>query len=673
MGVAYAAIADGRITVRTEARGEEFYELLVACKQVPGGRFSPVHKMWHYPLSIDTCRALRRAFGERLRVHSELGSWYRDEATVAAQQVELGGATEAALPEVSAAYASFGQWLRGYQRAGARWSAQLYRNAGLVADDPGLGKTPQTLASLVEAEIAGPVLVICPKASVRLVWGHELETHVPDVPRYLCYGSRAKRQATLKKFANDIHRDSNTLRVVVIVAEMLRVEMGDPCYTEGGNKISGMCPQRMRSMTMECTLHTQRPAEKAKDKVPVDFSYPQLFDQYLLGGGWAQVIIDESHKLLGSLTVVKGNLMGKGLKYLPERTGRRLALSGTPFGRAGRTEGLFGTLHWLWPDEYTSYWKWVGDKFEVEEKIVNRRGLKVKKVHGLKGLARDASAQDERQAYERFIVELGPRVLRRTKGEALTNLPPKVYAEQVCGMTRAQAKQYRQMMEFAEVVTAGGPVMANGALALLTRTRQIANGVITLGPDGKVQFTGDSGKLERLWANLEARGILEGTPGSKIVVASAFNEYLDAIAARLQEAGVGFLRYDGRMSQMARDMVVRSWQLHTVTQENRVLLLNATAGGVSITLDAADEMHIMDELPDPGANQQLEDRLHRASRNHSVTIFYYRTEGTIDYKKAHDVEFRRQAQHAVLDGSRGVEYVRTMLNEAFDEEMEYED
>jgi hypothetical protein len=57
----------------------------------------------------------------------------------------------------------------------------------------------------------------------------------------------------------------------------------------------------------------------------------------------------------------------------------------------------------------------------------------------------------------------------------------------------------------------------------------------------------------------------------------------------------------------------------------------------------------------------MEDRIHRASRVHKVRIYYYRTEGTIEYKQAHDVEYRRRVQHAVLDGKRGVEYVRELL------------
>jgi len=693
MGIAFAHVEDGRIVVRTQA-SNDFEFLLAACKRVRGGRFANSNNdpRWHYALSLSICHALRTHFGDALRVSTALADWYRLHAAEATEQIRLASASDAPLPRLSAAYPQFAAWLRGYQRAGAQWVERGYRGCGINADKPGLGKTSETLAGLIEMGVTGPVLVICPKSSVRLVWGAELDQHLPDVPAYLCYGSRAKRDATIKRFANDVHKEPDKLRVVVIVAEMLRVELGDPCYTvqevigdDGlrrdsvpANKVAGMCPQRMKNMNMECTIHIQQPVEHKKDRVPVDFSYRALFDQHLLRGGWGAIIIDESQKLLGSLTVVQGNLMGKGLRYLPERTGRRYALSGTPFGKAGRVEGLFGTLRWLWPDEYTSYWKWVDESFEVEEKVVDRRRLRVKKIVGLRGLSRNASDGEKEKAWEEFLRTLGPRLLRRTKEETLKWLPPKIIQEVRCGMSKEQHRQYRELLRDAEIKTPGGLIMPNGALALLTRSRQIANGQIELRDDGSVGFTGSSGKITRLWEKLETRGILDDAPGAKVIVASVYNQFLDAVAARLRTDGVGFFQFDGRVPEGRRNTMVELWQANQPapnlvwTRHNavdgrvpRVMLVNIQAGGLSITLDSADEVHMLDEDPDPGINEQMEDRVHRASRAHQVFIYYYRTEGTIDYERAHNVEMKRRAQHAVLDGARGIDYVREMLSDAF--------
>jgi len=701
MGYADATIHQGRIMVRTtQTPGVDDFEfMLAASKKVNGGRFRerPV-KHWHYPLSVDTCVALRQAFGSALRVGDDLAAWYRHEQAQAVDHKGLSEATDATLAEWVPA--KFVNWLRGYQRAGAVWIAEGYRGAGLIADKPGLGKTPQLLAALLEAGVDGPVLVVCPKASVKSVWGYEARRHVRNVPTYLCTGKRAKRERMLARFANDVAREPRRLRIVVVVAEMLRVKLGNPCYTfreeigeDGlrrdmfiGNKISGMCKQRLTSLDGVCRLHVSDPEtiaraqadeddseelialrakELAEDKVPVDFEYPILFDRYQFGG-WRWVVLDESHKLLGSLTVTKANLMGRALKLLPyhHEDPRRYALSGTPFGKGGKIQGMFGTLHWLWSDEYTSFWKWAKDVFETEEKVVNRFGKTVIEIRGPKGLRPDATAEEEAAAWERFLTSLGPRVLRRTKQEMLKDLPPKTYVEVVCEMSSRQQRQFTELADYAELSTPNGPVIVNGLLALRTRSQQLANGAITMA-GGKVRFTQESGKLDALWDNLDARGILDSAPGDKLVIASRYNEFLDAIGDMLTEEKVQYARLDGSSSDAQRNAMLKAWQA-TTRNRGRVMLVNVKAGGVSINLDSADEMHIMDEDPDPGVNEQLEDRIHRASRNHKVVIYYYRTEGTIDYLAAHSVEYRRRLQHAVLDGRRGVEDLRLMMNEALE-------
>lgn len=714
MGYADATIYEGRIMVRTTKTPgvDDFDFMLAASKKINGGKFRerPV-KHWHYPLSIETCVALRAAFGDALRVGNDLAQWYQHEQAQATDHVALSAAEDATLsPWVPKRFAN---WLRGYQRAGAAWLATGYRGAGLLADMPGLGKTPETLAALLEAGVSGPVLVVCPKASVRSVWGYEARRHLRGVPVYLCSGKRAKRERVLALFANHVVREPNKLRIVVVVAEMLRVKLGNPCYTyrlrEGvdawsevpgewsedggsfipdgsvvkiGNKIAGMCKQRLKSVDGNCHLHINdaaviakaqtegddeeliayRKAELEKDKVPIGFEYPILFDR-LAFGGWRWVILDESHKLLGSLTVKKANLMGRALKLLPyhHEDPRRYALSGTPFGKGGKLQGMFGTLHWLWPDEYTSYWKWVKEVFDTEEKVINRYGKTVIEIIGPKGLHANATPDEEAQAWERFLRSLGPRVLRRTKAEMLKDLPPKTYVEVVCELDPLQAKQLKEMADYAEVSTSQGPVIVNGLLALRTRSQQLANGALSMNGDGKVTFTQDSGKLDALWERLDARGILDGAPGGKLVIASRYNEFLDAIAEMLRKEKTHFLRLDGSVSENTRQSRMRMWQENLSAE--RVMLVNVKAGGVSINLDAADEMHIMDEDPDPGVNEQMEDRIHRASRNHKVVIYYYRTEGTIDYLAAHSTEYRRRLQQAVLDGRRGVADQRAIESE----------
>lgn len=608
---AYASVEGGHIVLATKAGGSSFDEMLLACKAVAGARFNKPSKKWRYPLSVETCYALREVWGDGLTVDSGLGEWFREAKRQRDEMVAMGSQADATLvrlPEVAPALAST---LRPDQRVGAAWVAQGYRGGGMLCDQPGIGKTLVSLAGILEEGTEGPILVVCPKLSVRRVWYREIKRWT-NLPVYAARGTRAQREKVIAAF----QADTNKTKVLIVVAEMLRIK-------EEAQK------------------------DDPKKKKFAGYEYPELF------APWQWVVVDESHKLFGSLTITKGNLAGKGVERLPlTDTGRKLAVTGTPFGKGGRLTGMFGTLHWLWPDEYTSFWRWAETYFEVtDEKVYVRGGhgatQNTKKIGGLR-----------RGSEGEFLASFGPRIMRRTKKEVLPWLPPKQFVEVLCEMTGEQLRQYKTMNDEGEVITKGGIIVAQGVLAQITRAKQVANGSLFKDEEGHVSFSGESGKIDQLMQILDQRGILDGSGDMKVIVASQFNEFLKLVEQRLQEASVGYHIITGKTSDTKRDRAMEEFQSEG---GHRVFLLNAKAGGVSVTLDAADEVHCLDELWNPEDQEQLEDRAHRASRNHQVTIYHYRSEGTIDEAIAQDVEGKRQAQHEVLDGRRGQEYARKLI------------
>jgi len=611
---AHADVALGKIIlVITMEPGDDFEEMKARCKAVPGARWHAASKRWRYPLAVETCHELRKVWGDELHVGFDLGAWYKGEAADRAVQVaraSQGDADLSVLPEVAPALFAT---LRPDQRVGVAWVAAGYRGSGLLADQPGLGKTLETIGGILEAG-GGQVLIVCPKLSVKRVWQREWNRWAPDVPVYAARGTRARRQKTIDAY----FRDPAETKVLVVVAEMLRVkEEPDPTdYTK-------------------------------KKKIQVGYEYPELFRP------WSWAVVDESHKLFGSLTIAKGNLMGKGLKALGKGVDRKLAVTGTPFGRGGRVQGMFGTLHWLWSDEFTSFWRWAGNLFEVEDEEVYIKGGRgatktVKRI----GKLRKGGVED-------FFATLGPRILRRTKGEVISWLPPKQYVEVLCEMEGEQLKQYKQLSDEGELAVPGGLIIANGVLAEITRAKQVANGALHKDSAGGVHFNVNvSCKIDNLMQMLDQRGILDGDGELKVIVTSQFNEFLSAVEDRLREAKVGYHIITGKTSDTQRDKAMEAFQNEG---GHRVFLLNAKAGGVSVTLDAADEMFCLDEVYNPEDQEQLEDRIHRASRNHPVTIYHFRSEGTIDEQIATNVEGKRQAQHAIMDGRRGLEYARELI------------
>jgi SWI/SNF-related matrix-associated actin-dependent regulator 1 of chromatin subfamily A len=89
----------------------------------------------------------------------------------AARTVALSYAEDAELPEVE-----LGGELHPFQRAGVRYA--LERRRTFIADEQGLGKTVQALATL-ELDDAFPAVVVCP-ASMKLMWEREGNHWLPE-------------------------------------------------------------------------------------------------------------------------------------------------------------------------------------------------------------------------------------------------------------------------------------------------------------------------------------------------------------------------------------------------------------------------------------------------------------------------------------------------------------
>ena len=92
-----------------------------------------------------------------------------------------------------------------------------------------------------------------------------------------------------------------------------------------------------------------------------------------------------------------------------------------------------------------------------------------------------------------------------------------------------------------------------------------------------------------------------------------------------------------------------------------VILLNTKSGGVSLTLDAADDVIVCDQTWIPDDQEQVEDRAHRISRHHNVTVWNLATLGTIDEDIAVLNQRRGEAISSILDQQRGISYVKTLV------------
>lgn len=611
--------------------------LVIKAKRVPGASFSKAGgPHWSYALDMRVCRSLREQFGADLKVGPELTAWAHEAVKHESAMAELSTASDAELhllPSVAPVLAE-AMGARTYQRVGARFVAE--GRAVLLADQPGLGKTLEAIGGIIESGVSGPVLILSLRTALRVVWEAELLRWLPAhaVRISVIDGTGPERQEAIEAYWRAVDEAPELLHFMVCNPEMIRTKM----EKEG-----------------KATWYTH--------------SFPGLFAR-----PWSGIIIDEtahnqSSLIHNSASEAKMSQFRRGAKHLPLRDGGvKVALSGTPM--RGKPRNLWGTLNWLYPDVYTSFWNWVPLYFDVW------------KEGGAYGVPEHMVIGDLREP-DKLYADLSKIMLRRTKSEVLKDLPPKQYGGTPLNpsdpsspvavwvpMTPAQAKAYKAMAKDAAVALDGGNLMANGILAELTRLKQFANshGVLehVTNADGetvgKFRPALPSNKFDTVVAMLEERGITgkpdEDEGDSQVVIASQFTETIDLFAQGLRDLGIEVAVLTGKTKQKDRDRIIREFQ---GDGGPRVFLLNTWTGGVALTLDKADDLIILDETWVPDDQEQVEDRIHRASRIHQVTIYYIKSLGTIDEEIAANNLASDTIQKDLMDGRRGVDIARKLL------------
>ena len=623
---------------------------------LPGpARWNKDKQRWQFPVHWDTCTGTRTVadkYNADIRMTVDLLQWATVEKARQATIPDVNSMKVVDLPRVrdeapaiwtlmTEGDPSKGYPARPYQTVGAAFAAR--NRSCLIADDPGLGKTVQTISAVVEAGITGPILVVAPKVAAEITWPKELKRWLPnDVVYTLGSHLNTHERAVLVKEVYSLRNRGE--RVWLLTS---------PYYV------------RCRAEVDEYGN-----MKKPKKIEPVNGAVMELFDVK-----WSTIIVDESHQTLagGSPGVGKSKWSAQrfGLSALdvaPE--GLRIALSGTPF--RGKECYLWGQLNWLRPDLFRGYWKWCEKHFSVTK---DGFGWDVGRMIDEAGMYKEASNV----------------MIRRTKREVASDLPAKMYAgwplypakyewdeelqENVqvseagpiavwLDMDPKQAKAYQQMVADAAAELEGGVLLVNGILAEMTRLRQFAGSYGKL-VDGRFVPSLPSNKFNWLVEWLDERGIAKKLEGMapKVVVASQFSQMIDVIADGLAELGVKSFKFTGATSAANRAAIEDDWQ-NNPDSYTRVLLLTTTAGGVSLTLDAADDLVLLDETYNPDDQLQVEDRIHRLSRMHQVTIWKVLSLNTIEEGIYRNNMATEMSIRGILDGQRGVDFAKVFAGQS---------
>lgn len=222
----------------------------------------------------------------------------------------------------------------------------------------------------------------------------------------------------------------------------------------------------------------------------------------------------------------------------------------------------------------------------------------------------------------RLLRRIRPLVLRRTKEQVASELPPKQEQMVRVDLAPGHRRLYEQHLTAVrrEVLGLVSDMRANRFTILrsLTRLRQLSLAPQLVEPDSKAPAT----KLDLL-VDMAAEIVAEG---HRALVFSSFTTFLRMAEQRLAAAGLASVYLDGS----TRDRSARIEEFRT--GEDPLFLISLKAGGFGLTLTEADYVFILDPWWNPAAEAQAIDRAHRIGQTKNVMVYRLVAEGTIEEK-----------------------------------------
>lgn len=549
------------IRIETEWRYKEL------CKSIPGASWNAKDQAWRLPVSWASCLALRSVFKADLAIGPRLTDW-------ATNELNTRVAPANALRDLDTYEGD--EDLFPHQRAGVAFLSTARR--ALLADEPGLGKTAQTIRAikkLSETEDVFPALIVCPN-TLKKNWEREFGMWWPDVRVQVIKGSAGQRR---KQF--DTEAD-----IYVINWESLR---GHSKLASYGSIALARC--------VDCGGHDE---SVTQNRCEVHKRELNEFD-------FKVVVADEIHR--------SKDPKSKQTRALWAATGNadiRFALTGTPI--ANNVLDLWSILHWLSPNEWPSKTRWIDRMIDT---MLNAFG-------GMMVIGVKPHMNDE------FYSTINPRMRRMLKARVLPWLPPVLKERRDVEMSTKQKKAYKQMLEvmIAELED-GGAVVAPSALTQTTRLLQFASSYAEISIDeisGEMRtvLTEPSCKVDALMDDIK-----NGDFGDdSVAVCAVSRQLIELLSDALTDAKIPHGLITGAQNEDERQKAVDDFQSGKI----KWILFTAQAGGVGITLTAARRLVMLQRPWSLVDYKQALDRVHRiGSEIHdSVVIMDYVTEGTIE-------------------------------------------
>ena len=217
-------------------------------------------------------------------------------------------------------------------------------------------------------------------------------------------------------------------------------------------------------------------------------------------------------------------------------------------------------------------------------------------------------------------------ILRRTKDDVQSDMPPKMIKDVEVDLTPAQREAYDRAENdgIIHLNELGDTLTVQHVFQLVMRLKQICN----FDP-----LTGDSAKLEQLVHDMEE--VAEN--GRKAIVFSQWVEPLLVIADALRPYGP--LQYHGRIPQNERTPILDRFK---ADPDAHVILMTYGTGSVGLNLQFTNSVFLFDRWWNPAVEDQAINRAHRIGQRYPVTVTRFLTENTIEKRIASVLEAKRK-------------------------------
>ena len=216
-----------------------------------------------------------------------------------------------------------------------------------------------------------------------------------------------------------------------------------------------------------------------------------------------------------------------------------------------------------------------------------------------------------------------PFVLRRTKEQVASDLPPLTEESFTVEMTKEQNELYEaEKSSVRNLLLSDEDGLQKSrfiVLQALTRLRQIAIHPRLL----DLESTIESGKFNEILSMLN----ILVKENHKILVFSSFVKHLKLLETEFDKENWGYSMLTGRT--VNRKEVIEEFQGDPT---KNIFLISLKAGGVGLNLTAADYIFIIDPWWNPAAEMQAISRAHRIGQDKKVFVYRFISENTVEEK-----------------------------------------